>query len=132
MEEADTPHNGDEFMLGVSAKQYGHREIFQYSRSREVTGENSNKLVNTNNTVNTVFTTILFHTLQVIKYAEALLLATQERSHYKGAIDSAKEVLKNTFTVEGQLLVPPINACLPSNSNDITMHFSFDMGQQVL
>jgi hypothetical protein len=53
------------------------------------------------------------------------------RSHYTSAIETAKEVLKNTFTVDGKLTVPPINACLPAKVNDITMHFSFDMAQQV-
>ena len=32
------------------------------------------------------------------------------------------------FTVDGELRVPPIHACLPPN---FTMHFSFDMAQQV-
>ena len=62
---------------------------------------------------------------------EHLFLATQERSYYTSAIESSKEILTNTFTVNGTLTVPPINACLPAKVNDITMHFSFDMAQQV-
>ena len=68
----------------------------------------------------------------VLKDAEAhLFLATQERSHYTSAIETSKEVLKNTFTVDGTLTVPPVNACLPAKVSDVTMHFSFDMAQQV-
>ena len=32
--------------------------------------------------------------------------------------------------MDGKLIIP-VNACLPANVNDITMHFSFDMAQQV-
>ena len=39
--------------------------------------------------------------------------------------------MQKMFTVDGELRVPPIHACLPPNSNDFTMHFSFDMAQQV-
>ena len=69
---------------------------------------------------------------QALKDAEAhLYRATQESSYYRSAIDIAKEVLKETFTVDGQLKVPPISACLAPATRDITMHFSFDMAQQV-
>ena len=69
---------------------------------------------------------------QVLKDAEAHLnLATQERSYYRSVIDTSKEVLKETFTVAGQLQVPPISACLSPGTNNITMHFGFDMAQQV-
>lgn len=68
----------------------------------------------------------------MLKDAEAhLLLATQERSHYKSVVDTAKKTLQLTFTVDGELIVPPISACLPPATKDITMHFSFDMAQQV-
>ena len=67
----------------------------------------------------------------MLKDAEAHLhLATQERS-YRSAIDIAKEGLKATFTVDGQLKVPPANACLASATRNIIMHFSIDMAQQV-
>ena len=57
--------------------------------------------------------------------------ATQERSYYRSAIDTAKEILKKTFTMDGQLKVPPVSACLAPVTRNITMHFSFDMAQQV-
>ena len=62
---------------------------------------------------------------------EHLQLATQERSYYKNAIETSKEVLKKTFTVNDQLHVPPVGSCLQPASQDIEMHFSFDMAQQV-
>ena len=69
---------------------------------------------------------------QVLKDAEAHLhLATQERSFYRSVVDTSKEALKETFTVNGQLEVPPISVCLPPATKNITMHFSFDMAQQV-
>ena len=37
----------------------------------------------------------------------------------------------NTFTVDGTLTVLPVNACLPAKVNDITMHFRFNVAQQV-
>ena len=69
---------------------------------------------------------------QVLKAAqEHVRQATDERAHYRDAIDSAKKALQATFTIDGQLCVPPVHACLPTSSHDITMHFSFDMAQQV-
>ena len=69
---------------------------------------------------------------QVLKDAEAHLhLATQERSYYRSVIDTCKEVLKETFTVNGQLQVPSIDARLLPVTFDIIMHFSIDMAQQV-
>lgn len=69
---------------------------------------------------------------QVLKDAEDhLQLATQERSFYQNAIDKSKVVLKNTFTVDGILQVPPVSCCLTPATHDIEMHFSLDMAQQV-
>ena len=69
---------------------------------------------------------------QVLKDAEAhLQLATQERSYYRSVVDASKEVLRETFTVDGELQIPPVFACLPPMTNIITMHFSIDMAQQV-
>ena len=69
---------------------------------------------------------------QVLKDAqEHLRLATQERSYYRSAIEASKQVLRNTFTVDGSLQVPPVGSCLPPLSHEIEMHFSLDMAQQV-
>ena len=50
---------------------------------------------------------------QVLKDAEARpLLATQERSHYRTVVEQSKKTLPNTFTVDGQLEVPPsVHVC---------------------
>ena len=56
---------------------------------------------------------------QMLKDAEEhLQLATQERSYYRSAIETSKEVLKTTFTIDGHLQVPPIDSCLPPLSKD--------------
>ena len=109
-------------MLGVPAKQHGNHEGCKHPRHREDTGK----------TVPIILGVAYIHSHhQVLKDAEAHLnLATQERSYYRSVIDASKEVLKETFTVAGQLQVPPISACLSPGTN-ITMHFSFDMAQQV-
>ena len=62
---------------------------------------------------------------------EHLQFATEERSFYRHAIETSKEVLKEAFTVDGQLQVPPVVACIPPASKDIEIHFSLDMAQQV-
>ena len=68
----------------------------------------------------------------VLKDAEAHLHpATQERSYYRSVIDTCKEVMKETFTVNGQLQVPSIDARLLSVTFNIIMYFSIDMAQQV-
>ena len=69
---------------------------------------------------------------QVLRDAEEhLQLATQERSFYRDAIDKSQVALKDAFSIDGVLQVPPVSCCLPRASNDIEMHFSFDMAQQV-
>ena len=69
---------------------------------------------------------------KVLKDAEEhLLLATKERSYYKSLVDSAKAVFKRTFTVDGELKPPCLNARLSPGTHNITMHYSFDMAQQV-
>ena len=46
---------------------------------------------------------------QVLKDAEEhLQLATQERSYYRSAIAISKEALRQMFTINGCLLVPPV------------------------
>ena len=58
------------------------------------------------NTCKKTYTLITFST-KVLKDAEAHLeLATQECSYYKSLIDTAKAVLRETFTIDGKLKVP--------------------------
>lgn len=66
-----------------------------------------------------------------MKHAEAhLLLATKARSYLKAQVKSAKDTIKAHFIDRG-LAVPSIGACLTPASNNVTMHFGFDMAQQV-
>ncbi len=68
---------------------------------------------------------------KIMKRAEGhLLLATKARSYLKAQVKSAKDTIKSHFTDKG-LAVPSVGACLIPASNSITMHFSFDMAQQV-
>ena len=68
---------------------------------------------------------------KIVKRAEVhLQLATKARSYLKSQVKSGKETIKDHFTDKG-LAVPPVGACLAPVSNTITMHFSFDMAQQV-
>ena len=74
---------------------------------------------------------LITFSIKILKDAEAhLLLATQERSYYKSLIDTAKAVLQQIFTVNGELKLPCLHARL-SPGTQITMHYSFDMAQQV-
>ncbi len=66
-----------------------------------------------------------------MKRAEVhLLLATKARSYLKAQVKSAKDTIKSHFT-DNDLAVPSVGACLMPASNNITVHFSFDMAQQV-
>ena len=68
----------------------------------------------------------------MLKDAERhLQVATQERSFYRSAIEASKEVLRTTFNVNGHLEVPPIGSSIKPLENDIEMHFSMDIAQQV-
>ena len=70
--------------------------------------------------------------LKVIKRAEAhLQLATKEQSYYHGQVEASKHAVREHFTRTEQLQLPAISACLPPASNDIAVHYSFDMAQQV-
>jgi len=69
---------------------------------------------------------------QVIRAAEVHVnLARNERSHYRTLCKDSKSILKETFTQEGTFNPPPPHSSLPPLSNPITVHYSFDMAQQV-
>ena len=44
----------------------------------------------------------------------------------------SKEVMKETFTVDGKLQNSPVSACLPRMAIVITMHFTFSIDIAVL
>ena len=59
-------------------------------------------------------------------------VAVKARSYYKGQIDDAKASIEATFTVDGTLTIPPVDACLrPMSHAQLKVHFSFDIAQQV-
>ena len=61
---------------------------------------------------------------------EHLLLATKARSYLKGQVKEAKDAVKSHFT-DRDVVVPPIGSMPTPRCNNITIHFSFDMAQQV-
>lgn len=68
---------------------------------------------------------------KIVKRAEVhLLLATKARSYLKSQVKTAKDTIESHF-IDRDLDVPSVGACLMPASNNITMHFSFDMAQQV-
>ncbi len=79
-------------------------------------------------------TAILIHVPfynKIVKRAEAhLMLATKARSYLKAQVKATKDTIKSHYTDKG-LPVPSVRACLSPASNEITVHFSFDMAQQV-
>lgn len=64
---------------------------------------------------------------KAIKSAEEHIgLVQREREHYRECLDTSNANLKNNYPV-----VPPPGSCLPANSVDTAIHYSFDMAQQV-
>ena len=69
---------------------------------------------------------------QVIKAAETQLsLAKSARAHYRTLCKESKATLREVFT-QDKFNPPPPHSSLPPLSNPITVHYSFDMAQQVL
>lgn len=71
--------------------------------------------------------------IQTIKAAEEhLLVVTKERSNYRTICQTTKDEIHAHFALaNGNFAPPPPNSALTSNSNRITVHYSFDMAQQV-
>ena len=64
---------------------------------------------------------------KAIKSAEEhIALVQRERVHYHECLDTSSTNIKASFPV-----VPSPGSCLPANSTDATIHYSFDMAQQV-
>ena len=67
-----------------------------------------------------------------IKTAEEHLRIVQvERSYYKTTCDDCQDKVHTHFTVDGKLQLPALSSNLAPNSNDISVHYSFDYAQQV-
>ena len=56
---------------------------------------------------------------------------TMERSLYREVCKSSRQIIKDTFTCGGSLHIPAPGSLVAPLSNDIKIHYSFDMAQQV-
>ena len=69
---------------------------------------------------------------QAIKAAEEHITAvTKERSYYRNICEASKKNISELFAYGESFDLPPPNSMLRPLSNDTTIHFSFDMAQQV-
>ena len=62
---------------------------------------------------------------------EYLRIVKQERTLYKSMCDDCKESVRAHFVHDGEFSSSPLAACIPSNSKEIKVHYSFDYAQQV-
>ena len=70
---------------------------------------------------------ITFILFKAIKSAEEhIRLVQQERAHYRECLGTRSTNVKASFPV-----VPSPRSCLPANSTETSIHYSFDMAQQV-
>ena len=79
-----------------------------------------------------LYLVILYLYLQIIDVAkEHLELVKDERCTYREVCKSARQNLKDIFTVNGTCQPPGPGSVVPPLSNNTVMHYSFDMAQQV-
>ena len=65
--------------------------------------------------------------IKAIKSAEEHIgLVQRERGFYRQCLDVSSANHQRAFPI-----VPPPGSCLAANSTDTTIHYSFDMAQQV-
>ena len=62
---------------------------------------------------------------------EHIIKVQKERSYYRSLVHTSKIDVKDYFSEEGVFMPPTPNCQLPSNSTEITVHYSFDFAQQV-
>ena len=92
----------------------------------------TNKSAEEKSTVQIMYTmfkhiTFMAFSFKAIKSAEEHInLVQKERAHYRECLDTSSSNLKASFPV-----VSSPGSCLPANSTDTTIHYSFDMAQQV-
>lgn len=65
------------------------------------------------------------------KAEEHVVRVQKERSLYRYVVDASKRDVKQRYTIEGVFTPPTMDCRLPENSNDLTVHYSFDFAQQV-
>ena len=70
--------------------------------------------------------------MKALKKAEYHVLAVQkERSYYRSVVQKSKEDVKKAYSQTGEFIPPSPSSCLMPNSNDLTVHYSFDFAQQL-
>ena len=75
-----------------------------------------------------MFKLVTFMFLKVIKSAEEHIeLVRKERTHYHECLDTSSTSIKASFPA-----VPSPGFCLPANSTDTTIHYSFDMAHRYI
>ena len=76
---------------------------------------------------------LLFLFSQGIKEAEKHLAAvTKERSYYRNICEESKKNIQQLFTSAGEFQPPVPGTIIPPLHNNTTIHYCFDMAQQVL
>ena len=72
--------------------------------------------------------------LQAIKAAEEHITAvTKERSYYRTICEESKKKIHGLYTsATGSFEPPPPHSIIGPLSSDTTVHYSFDMAQQVI
>ena len=77
-------------------------------------------------------TCIRIYYSQILSTAKTHLDAVSaERKLYRDVCKSSRDTLKATFTTDGYLQPPPPRSNTRPCSVEMTMHYSFDMAQQV-
>ena len=73
------------------------------------------------------------YSTQALKAAEEHLQAVAlERTYYHSICKSSRDVLVQQYTTEGNFILPPLGIIVRPVAPGKTIHFSFDMVQQVL
>ena len=58
-------------------------------------------------------------------------MVSKERKHYREACKECKDNMRQMFTVDEKYIPPPVAMPHPAMSVNTTIHYSFDMAQQV-
>ena len=58
-------------------------------------------------------------------------MVSKERKHYREACKECKDNVQQMFTVDEKCVPPPVAVPHPAMSVNATIHYSFDMAQQV-
>lgn len=91
------------------------------------------KLITNLTCVHSDYNTNIHTVFQIISLAsDHLQIVKQERSVYREICKSARQNLKDMFTMDGTCQPPGPGSIIPALHNNMKMHYSFDMAQQVM